>query len=67
MHHVCRSQAEVSAIRLLPAGEERARATRRLLSRYHPSHGNAAVSNPALQWCVRVVDGLPAAHSPRRC
>ena len=43
-------RSELAAIKALHAGEERARATRRLLAKYHPSQGGAVVQNPALQW-----------------
>ena len=43
-------RAEVAAIQAMATGEERARATRRLLAKYHPSQAGAVVQNPALQW-----------------
>ena len=41
---------ELAAIHAMTSGEERARATRRLLAKYHPSQAGAVVQNPALQW-----------------
>ena len=42
---------ELAAIRAMHGrGEERSRATRRLLAKYHPSQAGAVVQNPALQW-----------------
>ena len=45
-------RSELAAIRAMhdSGGEERARATRHLLAKYHPSQAGAAVQNPALQW-----------------
>ena len=37
-------------IQAMASGDERARATRRLLAKYHPSQAGAVVQNPALQW-----------------
>ena len=44
-------RSELAAIRTIhSSGEERARATRHLLAKYHPSQAGAVVQNPALQW-----------------
>jgi hypothetical protein len=50
-------------VRLLAAGEERSRATRRLLARYHPSQSGASVANPALQWCAAQPAFLHSTHA----
>ena len=42
-------RCELAAIREM-RGEERSRATRRLLAKYHPSQAGAVLQNPALQW-----------------
>jgi hypothetical protein len=43
-------RAEMVTIQAMASGDERARATRRLLAKYHPSQAGAVVQNPALQW-----------------